>query len=309
LRDPRILAVSSATDAPGDPLYSNGAVMLQDSNEVINMTYYTTGYDYVETYGMEMAAGRAFSRDFGTDASGTVILNESAARRLGWTPAEAVGKKVVLGTRATVLVVGVAKNFNYKSLRSEIEPTVIVLNPDVVTQVSVRIGAEDEAGALRYLREKWESAFPEDQFEYGFLDARIERMYEGERTMQNISAVFSSLSVLISCLGLLGLVSFTAEEKTKEIGIRKTFGASTGKILVLLSGEFIKWIILANVLAWPLAWLLMNKWLENFAFKTDISWKVFALTGLLTLSFGVITFISHTMKAASANPSDNMRYE
>jgi putative ABC transport system permease protein len=127
--------------------------------------------------------------------------------------------------------------------------------------------------------------------------------------MENIFAVFSSLSVLISCLGLLGLVSFTAEEKTKEIAVRKTLGASTGNVLLLLSREFIKWIILANILAWPLAWFLMNRWLENFAFKMDIGWKIFVLTGFLTMSFGVITFIFQTVKAASANPSDSLRYE
>ncbi len=309
LRDPRVVSVASANDAPGDPLYANGGVLRQDSNEVINMIYYMTGYDYVETYGMEMAAGRAFSRDFRTEKTITVMLNESAAKRVGWTPEEAVGKRLTLGTKEEVLVVGVVKNFNFKSLRTEIEPTLIVLNPSVVRQVAIRIKPGDEEEALRIVREKWERAFPEDQFEYGFLDDRMERLYESERTMRNISAVFSSLSVLISCLGLLGLVSFTAEEKTKEIGIRKTLGASTGNILVLLSGEFMKWIILANVLAWPLAWFLMNRWLQNFAFKTDISWKIFILAGFLTMSFGIITFISHAVKAASANPSDNIRYE
>jgi putative ABC transport system permease protein len=134
-------------------------------------------------------------------------------------------------------------------------------------------------------------------------------MYAGERSMQNIFAVFSSLSVLISCLGLLGLVSFTAEEKTKEIGIRKTLGASMGSVLLLLSREFIKWIILANILAWPLAWFLMDKWLEDFAFKTDINWKIFVLTGLFTIAFGILTFIFQTAKAAAANPSDSLRYE
>jgi len=310
LRDPRITAVSSSSDAPGDSIYGNGVVKPQDSNEFVNMNYYTTGYDQMETYRMEMAAGRTFSRDFATDATGTVLLNESAAKRIGWTPAEAVGKKLILGgTKAEVLIVGVVKNFNYKSLRSEIEPMVIVLNPEAVSQISVRIKAGDKEGTLRILREIWERAFPEDQFEYGFLDARIEKMYEGERSMENIFAVFSSLSVLISCLGLLGLVSFTAEEKTKEIAVRKTLGASTGNVLLLLSREFIKWIILANILAWPLAWFLMNRWLENFAFKMDIGWKIFVLTGFLTMSFGVITFIFQTVKAASANPSDSLRYE
>jgi len=309
LRDPRVVAVSSAADAPGDPTYSNGAVLRQGSNEVMNMNYYTTGYDDVETYGMEMAAGRAFSRDFHVDKTVTVMLNESGAKRVGWTPEEAVGKRLTLGTKEEALVVGVVKNFNYKSLRSEVEPMIILLNPGVVRQVSIRIKPGDEEGTLRTLREKWERAFPEDQFEYGFVDARIDRMYEGERTMRNISAVFSSLSVLISCLGLLGLVSFTAEEKTKEIGIRKVLGASTGKILALLSGQFIKWIVLANVLAWPVAWFLMNKWLENFAFRTEIGWQVFVLAGFLAISFGVMTFIFHAVRAASANPVDNMRYE
>ena len=309
LRDPRVVAVSSAVDAPGDVIYSNGAVLRQGSNEVINMTYYTTGYDYVETYGMEMAAGRAFSRDFDVDKTVNVMLNESAVRRVGWTPAEAVGKRLVLGTKQEALVVGVVKNFNFKSLHTEVEPMIILLNPGVVTQVSIRIKPGDEEGALRTLRENWERAFPEDQFEYGFLDDRMERLYEGEKTMRNISAVFSFLSVLVSCLGLLGLVSFTAEEKTKEIGIRKVLGASTGKILALLSGQFIKWIVLANVLAWPVAWFLMNKWLENFAFRTEIGWQIFVLAGFLAISFGIITFIFHAVKAASANPVDNMRYE
>jgi len=309
LRDPRVVAVSSAVDAPGDVIYSNGAVLRQGSNEVINMTYYTTGYDYVETYGMEMAAGRAFSRDFDVDKTVNVMLNESAATRVGWTPAEAVGKRLVLGTKQEALVVGVVKNFNFKSLHTEVEPMIILLNPGVVTQVSIRIKPGDEEGALRTLRENWERAFPEDQFEYGFLDDRMERLYEGEKTMRNISAVFSFLSVLVSCLGLLGLVSFTAEEKTKEIGIRKVLGASTGKILALLSGQFIKWIVLANVLAWPVAWFLMNKWLENFAFRAEIGWQIFVLAGFLAISFGIITFIFHAVKAASANPVDNMRYE
>ena len=311
LRDPKILAVSSGADAPGDPLYSNGAVMLQGSNEVVNMTFYTTGYDYTETYRMDLAAGRAFSRAFATDATGAVILNESGAKRIGWTLAEAVGKKLILGggTNPAVSVVGVVKNFNYKSLRNEIEPTVIVLNPGAVSQISVRIKPGEEEGAVRFIKENWERAFPEDQFEYRFLDSRLEGLYAGEKNIRNFCTVFSSLSILISCLGLLGLVSFTAEEKTREIGIRKALGASTGRVLLLLSKEFIKWILLANVLAWPLAWFLMNKWLENFAFKTAVGWKVFLWTAFLTMSFGVITFIIQTVKAASANPSDSLRYQ
>lgn len=310
LRDPRILAVSSAADAPGDSLYGNGAVLRQDSNEAINMITYTIGYDYIEALGMELAAGRAFSREFGGDAAGAVMLNESAARRVGWTPAEAVGKKLVLGgTGAAVPVVGVVKNFNYKSLRSEIEPALIVLNPASAAQISVRIASGDEEGTLRFIRETWERAFPEDQFAYEFLEDRIERMYEGEKHTRNLCAVFSSLAILISCLGLLGLVAFTAEEKTREIGIRKTLGASTGGIVLLLSREFLKGILLANILAWPLAWFLMKTWLENFAYKTQVGWETFILTGFITISLGAITFLAQTVKAAAANPADTLRHE
>jgi putative ABC transport system permease protein len=309
LRNPRVLAVASAADGPGDPLYSNSSIMRRGSNENINMIYFTTGYDYVETYGMDMAAGRSFSRDFSTDKAVAVMLNESAARRIGWKPVEAVGQRLILATREEALVVGVVKDFNFKSLRSEIEPAILLLNPGVVTQVAIRIKPGDEEGALDTIREKWERVFPGDEFEYAFVDDRIKRLYENERTMRNISAAFSTLSVLISCLGLLGLVSFAAEEKTKEIGIRKTLGASTGNILLRLSREFIQWIVLANVLAWPLAWYLMNKWLENFAFRMEVGWQVFASAGLCAISFGIVTFIFHAAKAASANPVDNMRYE
>jgi len=311
LRDPRIVAVTSAADAPGDPLYGNGAVTLPGSNDVINMNYYTTGYDYVEAFRMEMAAGRSFSKAFATDAAGTVLLNESGAIRMGWTPAEAIGKKLVLGggTNPPVPVIGVVKNFNYKSLRSEIEPAVIVLNPEAVSQISVRIKPGEEEGAVPFIRENWGRAFPEDQFEYQYLEARLEGMYAGEKSVRNFFAVFSLLSVLISGLGLLGLVSFTAEEKTREIGIRKALGASTGSVLLLLSKEFIKWILLANILAWPLAWFIMNKWLKKFAFKTDIGWQVFLWTALVTMLFGIMTFIIQTLKAASANPSNSLRNE
>jgi len=184
-----------------------------------------------------------------------------------------------------------------------------VLNPGAVSQISVRIMPGDEEGAVQFIREKWGRAFPEDQFEYQDLEARLEGMYEGDKSVRNFFAVFSLLSVLISCLGLLGLVSFTAEEKTKEIGIRKALGASSGSVLLLLSREFIKWILIANILAWPLAWFIMNKWLKNFAYKAEIGWQVFFWTAFLTMSFGILTFIFQTAKAASANPSDSLRYE
>lgn len=259
---------------------------------------------------MEVIAGRAFSRDFSTDTEGTIILNESAAQRIGWTPEEAVGKKLEGGYSDSIAqVVGVVKNFNFKSLRREVEPMALFLYPNYIREISVRIMPGDIGKTLNFIQKKWEGAFPGEQFEYSFLDNRINQLYASEKKMQNIFIIFSSLSILVACLGLFGLVSFTAELKIKEIGIRKVLGASTGSVVLLLSIEFIKWIILANIVAWPLAWFIVNKWLQNFAYKANIGWIVFLLYSFITMLIAIFTFIFQTVKTACANPMDSLRYE
>lgn len=167
----------------------------------------------------------------------------------------------------------------------------------------------DVGRTLNFIRQKWQSTFPGEQFEFGFLDSRIDQLYVSEKKMQDLFAIFSALSILVACLGLLGLVSFTAELKTKEIGIRKVLGASTGHVVVLLSREFIKWVLLANIVAWPLAWFMMNKWLQNFAYRTNVGWLVFVLAGFVAMAIAVFTFIFQTIRTASAKPVDSLRYE
>jgi putative ABC transport system permease protein len=159
------------------------------------------------------------------------------------------------------------------------------------------------------MQQRWESLFPGEQFEYGFLDNRINQLYQNEKKMQDLFVIFSALSILVACLGLLGLVSFTAELKTKEIGIRKVLGASTGHVIVLLSKEFIKWIVLANILACPLAWFVMNRWLQNFAYRINIGWIVFVLAGFVAMAIAIFTFIFQTVKTACAKPVNSLRYE
>ena len=310
LRDSQIIAISASSEVPADSHYSNSYVNPPESDDGISMILFSSDHDYVETYRLEILAGRAFSRDFSTDEEGSIILNESAARRIGWTPEEAVGKKLIGGySEGEARVIGVVKNFNYKSLRREVEPMALFLLPSYIRKISIRIKPGDVGKTLSFIQKKWERLFPGEQFEFNFLDGRIDQLYVSEKKMQDLFLIFSALSILVACLGLLGLVSFTAELKTKEIGIRKVLGASTGHVIVLLSKEFIKWILLANLVAWPLAWFMMNKWLQNFAYRANIGWTVFVLAGFVTLAIAVFTFIFQTVRTASTKPVNSLRYE
>jgi putative ABC transport system permease protein len=306
----QITSLSSSSEIPADTHYSNSYYRRPDSEEPVSVYLFFTDYDYLETYKMQVLAGRTFSRDFSTDTVGTLILNESAAQRFGWIPEEAVGKKLIGPySEGPAQVVGVVKNFNFMSLRREVEPMVFLLDPEYIRAISVKIAPGNLEKTLGFIQDKWQSSFPGEQFEFGFLDNRVNQLYEREEKMQKIFLIFSSLSILVACLGLLGLVSFTSEIRTKEIGIRKVLGASTGSMIVLLSKEFIKWIVLANIVAWPLAWLMMNKWLQNFAYRVNIGWIVFVLAALVTMFIATFTFIFQTVKTAYADPIDSLRYE
>jgi putative ABC transport system permease protein len=310
MQNSQIISASASSEVPADSHYSNSYVNPPESDEGISMILFSSDHDYVETYRLEILAGRAFSRDFSTDEEGSIVLNESAARRIGWTPAEAIGKKLIGGyLEGEGQVIGVVNNFNYKSLRREVEPMALFLVPSYIRKISVRIMPGDVGRTLNFIRKKWQSTFPGEQFEYSFLDNRINQLYVSEKKMQDLFVIFSALSILVACLGLLGLVSFTAELKTKEIGIRKVLGASTGHVVMLLSIEFIKWIILANLVAWPLAWFMMNKWLQNFAYRTNIGWLVFLLAAFVTMAIAIFTFIFQTIRTACAKPVNSLRYE
>jgi len=310
LSNSQILSVSSSADLPGENILSNTTFLVrQDVDEPMSFYYITTDYDFIETYRMGMLSGREFSKAFATDTAGTLILNEAAVRRIGWTNEEAIGKELIFMRSAVGKVVGVVKDFHYRSLHMAIEPMALVLNPDYIRDISVRVKPGDMGKNVDFIQRKWEETFPGERFEYSFLDDRIDQLYARERKMQNIFVVFSSLSVFVACLGLLGLAVFTAEVRTKEIGIRKVLGASTGSVTFLLSKAFVKWILIANIAAWPLAWFMMNKWLQNFAYKANMGWFVFLFSGALTLLVAIFTFILQALKAAYANPVEALKYE
>ena len=310
LTSSQILSVSTSVDVPGETILSNTNFRTrQAADEPISLFCIFTDYDFIETYRMDVLSGRGFSKAFATDTAGTLILNAAAARRIGWSPEEAIGKELSYMRGTVGRVVGVVKDFNFRSLHTAVEPMALLLNPEYMRDCSVRIGPGDVRKTLDLIQQKWEEVFPGERFEFSFLDHRIDQLYVREKKMQNIFFVFSSLSVFVACLGLLGLAAFTAEVRTKEIGIRKVLGASMGNVTLLLSKEFIKWILLANIAAWPLAWFMMNKWLQNFAYRAGMGWFVFLFSGGLTLVVAIVTFIFQAVKAAYANPVDSLKYE
>jgi putative ABC transport system permease protein len=311
LSNNKIISVAASGDLPGDDIYSNGSVFnREESDENINMIFMTCDYDLIDAYKMEMISGRTFSREFSTDTSGTLIINEAAARRIGWTPQEAVGKKLSYGNQLSETeIVGVVKNFNFRSLRQEVEPMMFMLSPNNISAISVRLLPGETRATIDFLKQNWEETFPGVQFEHSFMDNRINQLYENEKNMQSLLIAFSSLSILVACLGLFGLAAFTAEEKTKEIGIRKTLGASIPTILMLLGKKYVKWVLISTIIAWPFSYYLMNSWLQNFAYHIKLGWLPFITAAGFSLLIAIVTVSFQVVKAARANPIDSLKYE
>jgi putative ABC transport system permease protein len=302
------LAVSS--DLPGETFYSNTNFHLKEkSNEPVSLIVLMTDYDFIETYRMEMETGRIYSKDFKSDTAGTLILNEAAVQRFGWTSQEAIGKELSFFGDSNGKIVGVVKDFNFRSLHTKIEPMALILDPDYISAISVRIHPGNIKRTIDFIQKKWECVFPGEFFEFSFLDSRMNQPYENENKMQNIFIVFSNLSILVACLGLFGLSVFVSAERTKEIGIRKVLGASMDNILLLLSKEFFVWIVVSSFVAFPLAWFMMDKWLQNIAYRTNISFWIYFLSAGIALLVAMITVSFQSIRAAMANPVESLKYE
>jgi putative ABC transport system permease protein len=312
--DARIISVAGSSSVPGSPMFSDTVFKSGDSDEVYSLIFMRTDYDFVDTYKLRVVQGRPFSREFGTDIQEAILINEAAAREIGYSPEEAVGKDLYMATSAEGdyeknTIVGVVEDFHFKSMHRIIEPFVLLLAPEQIRLISVRIQPGDVSGALSFVEQKWRETFPEEEFEYGFLDDRINLLYESEGKMRQIFLVFSALSIFVACLGLFGLAAFTAQERTKEMGVRKVLGASEINVFVLLSKEFSKWVFLANIVAWPVAYYVMTKWLQNFAYRMNMGLGPFVLAAALAFVIALITVSYQSIRAALANPVDSLRYE
>jgi putative ABC transport system permease protein len=259
-----------------------------------------------------MARGRFFSKEFTTD-SHAAVLNEKAAELLGWE--DPIGKRINNWSRnrGDFVVIGVIKDYHYESLHQEIRPQALFLSTGYYTRVesfiSVRLNTANISETIGRIENAWKTFAPQTPFQYSFLDKDYENLYINERQTRQLFSVFSFLAIFIACLGLFGLASFIADQKTKEIGIRKVLGASVVKIVKNLNGSFLKWVLIANLMAWPIAWFAMNRWLENFAYRIGLSWWMFVLAAVLAVIISLITVSFQTVKAALKNPIESLRYE
>ena len=262
-----------------------------------------------------MLHGRYYSKDYPSDSS-AIVINEAAAKIFGWGGnqcEDAIGKYMEtiinqFGKRGKLLVIGVVKDYNFQSLHNDIRAMAIRLTqtgPDLV----IRIKAGNHMKTLDKIRDLWKSKVPLVPFEYSFLDDDYNNLFEKENTLGTIFIVFAILSIFIACLGLFGLAAYTAQQRTKEIGVRKVMGANAGDVVNMLNREFTKLVIIAFVIAVPLAWYLMYGWFKNFAFRTSMGIWPFAIAGITALLIAWITVSYQSIRAAAANPVDSLRNE
>lgn len=262
-------------------------------------------YQMIETLEIGMAEGRSFSSDYGNEAD-KIILNQAAVNVMGLQ--NPIGKTIRFwGSEKQII--GVVKDFNFESLRQKISPLLFYFNPQKTLDIMARMEAGHEKQALAELGKLYARFNPGFAFDYHFMDASFEEQYKAENRVAVLSRYFAGLGILISCLGLFGLAAFAAEQRIKEIGVRKVNGARISDIMAMLNGEFIIWVALAFVVATPISWYILNRWLEQFAYKTDLSWWIFALAGLLALGIALLTVSWQSWKAATTNPVEALRYE
>jgi len=308
LQYPEILTVTKTSELPTEINSIVRGITWEgkETDEGSAFGFASVDYDYFKTMNMEIVQGRSFSKKFAADST-NYIFNEKAIAIMGME--SPIGKSFSLDEDDPGIIVGVVKDFHSLPLTYEIEPMVFLLLPDYQRYLLVKIQSANVSLAVDKLNVAWakfSSAYP---FEYNFLDEEFGILYRDEITMGKIFGYFVILAVFISCLGLLGLSSFTAEQRTKEIGLRKVLGATETNIIFVLTKEFTKWVLYANIIAWPLAWFAMDSWLQNFAYRTEMNWWVFLFSGGIALVIAVLTVSSQAIKAALANPIESLRYE
>ncbi len=308
---PNVVAVAAANTLPGRSFGDTSFIPEGAPPEQIrNIRLLFTDFDLLETLNLELVDGRFFSRDFSTDSL-AIVLNEAAVKEFGWT--EAVGKRLVSPSfsgeeNEYITVIGVMKDFHFQSLRETIRPLGLFLGRNL-NYLAVRIEPGDVSGTLAAFEAQWKTFAPEQPFTYSFLDRDVDALYQADQRTGSVFGTFALLAIVIACLGLFGLAAFTAEQRTKEIGVRKVLGASVGGIVLLLSKEFTKLVGLAFVVAAPLAYFATNRWLQDFAFQADFSWWIFVLAGLAALAIAWLTVSYQSIRAALTNPVEALRYE
>ena len=315
-KHPQIINAGTTSSVPGQ---GHGIIVhlfetKDGSMEEKGINFVFVDNDYLETMDMKIIKGRNYNKDLQTDAEESVLINEACVGVLGWGD-DPIGKKLGFGANLdgtanlNTKVIGVIKDFHYASLRNQIDPLLIMLSDEPQRNICLRIRQENIGETLKFIEEKWNEFCPTFPFEYTFLDDSLNEQYVAEQKIGHVFTYFSVLCIFIACLGLFGLASYTAEQRTKEISVRKVMGASVSNIVFILAKEFSIWVVVANIIAWPLAYFALQKWLQNFAYAVDQSILTYILAGITALLIALLTVSFRAIKAAQTNPADALKYE
>ena len=310
-RLPGVISTSMAGSVPGggNPGAYSQIENVKGDMQIANLDLYFVDFDYIPQFQMKMLAGRAFSRDFPTDTTKAMVVNEAAMKLFGYgKPEQIIGKKFdQWGRKGTII--GVVKDFHFRSLQEVIKPLSIRIEPNGCDLVSINVKPQNLKATIAAIGDDWKVLIPNRPFNYYFLDDFFDKQYRSEDRFGSLFLNFAILAIFISCLGLLGLASYSTSQRTKEISIRKVMGASVSNILNLLSKEFLKLVAISFCIAAPIAFYFMHEWLQGFAYRTPIYWWVFALAAVLSLVVALTTISFQAIKAAIANPAESLRTE
>jgi putative ABC transport system permease protein len=309
---PSVVSVGRANASPGEGI-GKAIFQVEDAEGKMvdrGVDLYGADFDFIDALGMKIVGGRNFSKENPGDTSFAVLVNESMVARMGWK--DPLGKKFIVGNGDNFnrQVVGIVKDYNQASLYDPIEPLMIVLDTNP-PNIFVRITAGDPKASIEALEDQWKSTFPSQPFRYNFLDADLDSQYQADKKRSQIFTAFSGLTIVIACLGLLGLAAYTTEQRTKEIGVRKVLGASINGLVMLVSKEFFGLVSVGMLFAFPAAWFVTDRWLENFAYRVQLGdeWMTFVVSAVLAIMITMLTVGYHVVRAAVANPVNALRDE
>ena len=307
-----IISACVSSSVPGrDDITHYQDIRVLGENRKIDHSLYAllVDHDFFNTYKIKLQAGRTFNRDLVTDEGSAILINETAVKEFGWTrPEEAIGKRLDFHQNE-LEIIGVCGDFHFQSLHKKVEPLFMDIFPDCFTYITLALNTQNLSETMAFIKEKWDGLFQGELFDYFFLDDMLDQQYRPDRRFNQIILIFTILAIGIASLGLFGITSLVTERRTKEIGIRKVLGSSVPGIVYLLVKETIIGVILANVIAWPIAWYAMNKWLQNFAYRIDLTIWPFLLAGMSALIIALLTVSWQAIRAATANPVEALRYE
>jgi len=309
LQNSNITSITAASRFPSDDLNNWGAIQLPGQSEFVNMPFVHVNFDYFKTFGISAMQGRLFSNKMETDGAQALILNEIALKKLGLNQ-EVIGKSVqITWPYSKREIIGVVKDFHFESLYNSIQPVAFVISPEKCWKMAIKVRASHLNETLTFIENKWKTFYPEWVFKHQFVDERVGRYYDSEKRTFQLMSYFTFLAIFVACLGLFGLVSFIIKRRFKEIAVRKVLGAPIINIFKLLTGELLWGILLANLIAWPIAWYVLNKWLQNFAYRTSLSLWIFLVASISVMAIALLTMSWQTFRAARINPVDSLKYE